>query len=238
MRRPVEYFSLNAAATLAALFLGTAFLGGCADKPGGTIPYHVQNFGTPDAPPPVAVNTVYRVAPLDTLKVTVPQASEVAGDYDVDLAGNINLPLVGNVKAADLTVPELQRSIATSLARYVKQPQVFVGVKASSRQHITVDGAVRQPGIFPLSNETTLIETIAMAHGADENANIHRVAIFRQINGHREAAAFDLERIRRGLDPDPKVYIGDIVIVDGSKNKELTRQLLQAIPLASIFRPF
>jgi polysaccharide export outer membrane protein len=70
-----------------------------------------------------------------------------------------------------------------------------------------------------------------------EDANARRVAIFRTINGKREAAAFDLVSIRRGEAEDPSVYPGDVIIVDGSSVKDLQKRLLQSIPLLAIFGP-
>ena len=76
-----------------------------------------------------------------------------------------------------------------------------------------------------------------MAKGTDDNANPRRIAIFRQIQGQRMAAAFDLTSIRRGSAEDPKVYSGDIIIVDGSNIKQIQREILQSLPLLSIFNP-
>ena len=77
-----------------------------------------------------------------------------------------------------------------------------------------------------------------MAKGTSEDANPRRVAVFRTIGGQRQAAAFDLTAIRRGEMPDPQIYPGDIVVVDGSAIKAFQKQLLQSTTLFSIFRPF
>ena len=84
----------------------------------------------------------------------------------------------------------------------------------------------------------TLMQAVALAEGTDEFANVRRVAIFRTIDGQRQAASFDLLSIRRGQVPDPAVYSGDIVVVDGSANKQAMKKFFQAFPLLSIFRPF
>ena len=76
---------------------------------------------------------------------------------------------------------------------------------------------------------TTLIQAIASAGGVSENGNPRRVAIFRQIGGQRQAAAFDLTSIRRGEAPDPQVYAGDIIVVDGSATKAAQRQILNTL---------
>jgi polysaccharide export outer membrane protein len=67
---------------------------------------------------------------------------------------------------------------------------------------------------------------------------MHRVAVFRTIDGQRQAAAFDLVSIQRGEMKDPPIYSGDIVIVDGSANKAAMQKVFQAFPLLSIFRPY
>jgi len=47
-----------------------------------------------------------------------------------------------------------------------------------------------------------------------------------------------LTSIRRGEAPDPQIYPGDIIVVDGSSLKATQRQIFQSIPLLSIFTPF
>jgi len=54
----------------------------------------------------------------------------------------------------------------------------------------------------------------------------------------RLLAAFDLVSIRRGEMPDPKVYAGDIVVVDGNSVKALYRQILGTLPAVALFGPF
>ena len=70
-----------------------------------------------------------------------------------------------------------------------------------------------------------------------EDANARRVAVFRTISGKRQAAAFDLTSIRRGEAPDPEIFPGDIIVVDGSRVKAVQKQILQSIPLLAIFGP-
>lgn len=224
---------------LVALVVAVALLlSGCAGKRGGPIPYEAE-LGAPDRPSVVALEDDYKISPLDTLKISVFQVPDLSGDFEVDLTGHIALPLVGNVRAADLTTAELDQRLTQKLGeKYLQSPDVAVGVKSSSTRVVTVDGSVRQPGVFPVTGQMTLLQVIAMARGADENANPRRVAVFRQIKGQRMAAAFDLTSIRRGQMEDPKIYSGDIVVVDGSSVKAMQRELLNAIPILSVFRPF
>ena len=211
----------------------------CADKRGGPIPYNVESFGTPDAPKVVPLEQNYRIAPLDTLSIKVFKMADLTGDYEVDLTGKISMPLIGEVPAVELTTAELDQRLTAKLGeKYLENPDVSVGIKSSTRRNVTVDGSVGKSGSYAVNGPTTLIQAIAAAGGVSENGNPRRVAIFRQIGGQRQAAAFDLTSIRRGEAPDPEVYAGDIIVVDGSATKAAQRQILNSLPILSIFRPF
>lgn len=235
MRRAGQ-FQLHCAAAAAV----AATVAGCAETRGGSIPYGVSGFGAPDPPSAVALDSGYRIAPMDTLSVRVFGMDSITGEYQVDLRGNVSLPLIGDVTAMNLTPVQLDDLLTRKYGeKYLENPDISVGIKESAGRSVTVDGAVRRGGIFPALGPMTLMQAVALAGGIDqETANPRRVAVFRTINGKRQAAAFDLVSIRRGEMQDPPVYSGDIVIVDGSGIKEAQKRLFQAVPLLNIFRPF
>jgi len=225
-------------AALLTIFPIAMLLTACADKPGGPIPYNVSDFGVPDAPELVPLEAGYRIAPMDTVSVKVFRMPDLSGDYEVDLAGHISMPLIGEIAAYDLTTAQLDDALTRKLGeKYLENPDVSVGIKASTRRSVTVDGAVARSGSYPVHGPMTLMQAVAAAGGAREDANVRRVAIFRSISGQRQAAAFDLQAIRRGEAKDPSVFPGDIVVVDGSSIKALQKQIFQTVPLLSIFRP-
>lgn len=231
-RRPWRARLAIAAAALLAL-------SACGSTRGGSIPYNVQDFGVPDTQTAMVLDENYQIAPLDTLKVNVFQVNDLSGNYEVDLTGHIAMPLIGNVKAVDMTTAQLQASLEARLGEsYLRDPDVTVGIAKSAGSNITVDGSVVNPGVFPVNGRITLIQAIAMARGTDPSANERRVAVFRQIDGQRMAAAFDLVDIRRGEEPDPVIYRGDIIIVDGSKTRQAFQDVLRSMPLVNIFTPF
>lgn len=221
--------------TLSPLFLLSA---ACADKPGGPIPYNVSDFGVPDSPEVAPLEAGYKIAPMDTVTVKVFKMPDLTGEYEVDLAGHISMPLIGEITAYDLTTAQLDDALTRKLGeKYLENPDVSVGIKASTRRSVTVDGAVTRSGSYAVNGPMTLMQAVAAAGGASEDANLRRVAIFRSISGQRQAAAFDLQAIRRGEAKDPPIYAGDIVVVDGSSIKALQRQIFNSVPLLSIFRP-
>lgn len=221
------------------LALATILLAsGCADSRGGSIPYD-RPLAMPDEQKFQSLPEQYKIAPMDMLTIKVYSAADLSGDYLVDLAGHISLPLVGEVEAVNLTTAELDEKLTRVLGqKYFENPDVAVAIKQSTAHVVTVDGAVQSGGQFPVNGPLTLIQAVSLAKGTTEDANARRIAVFRTVGGQRQAAAFDLTAIRRGQAPDPQIYPGDIVVVDGSSIKAAQKQILQSIPLLSIFRPF
>ena len=213
-------------------------LAGCADTRGGSIPYD-KPLAAPDETKFQTLESDYKIAPMDKLGIKVFKMDDLSGDYVVDLAGNISLPLIGELKAANLTTAQLDDQLTQKLsAKYLEHPDVSVAIKSSTAHVVTVDGAVREGGSFPVGGPISLIQAVSLAKGTTEDANARRVAVFRTIGGQRQAAAFDLTSIRRGEAPDPQIYPGDIIVVDGSAIKAAQKQIFQSFPLLSIFRPF
>jgi polysaccharide export outer membrane protein len=229
------------AASPLCMLLCLVAVSGCQSTRGGPISYDVPpTFQAPDAPRAQTIGADYRIATGDLLNMTVFQVEALSKDYRVDLAGNVAVPLIGDVPAVGRTTDELRRDIATRLgARYLRNPDVTVSVKESTNNNITVEGGVRRPGLFPVTGPMTLIQGIAVAGGIDPTqGNARRLAIFRRIQGQRMAAAFDLVSIRRGEMPDPEIYPGDIIVVESNSRRGLMQDILQAIPVFSLFRPF
>lgn len=199
--------------------------------PGDFVAPDVETLEVPAGP--------QRIGPLDKLRITVFQVEELSGEFQVDANGRINFPLIGTVEAQGRTSNELAQQIGERLSqRYLRSPNVQVAITEATAQTITVDGAVRQPGVIPIRGTTTLMRAVALARGTAEDANTGRVVVFRTINGERMAAAFDLRRIRRAEAEDPVIYGNDIVVVAGSNTRTLFRDIISAVPILGIFRPF
>ena len=180
--------------------------------------------------------TDYRVAPMDVLEVTVYDAPNLSRPAQVSASGYISLPLIGDVKATGKTTDQLQTDIASRLRKDLMQsPQVFVTVKEYNSQRVTVDGAVKEPGVFPLKGKTTLVEAVAQAGGLSEMGSPSSVYVLRQVDGKKMAARFDLNEIRKGQKQDPVMRAGDIVMVDESGSKVMFKNLQAMTGFTGIF---
>ncbi len=176
----------------------------------------------------------YKVGPQDVLDITVFQAPELTRVIQVSEAGTINLPLAGEVVTSGHTAAEVERILASRLgARYLKSPQVTVFVKEYNSQRVTVEGAVKKPGVYPLRGHDTLLQAIARAEGLDRDTASSNVVVFRTDNGVRSAMRFDIGDIRSGGMQDPPIQAGDVIVVDDSMAKSAFQIFVKMLPLGS-----
>jgi len=181
----------------------------------------------------------YKIGALDTIDVNVYQEPELSAKaIEVDSTGNLSLPLIGSVKANGKTSSQLSSEIATALAQhYLKNPLVTVTVASSASQKVTVGGEVNGPGVFEIKGPTSLLQTLALAKGPTKTAQLNQIVVFRNINGQRMGAVFDIRAIGAGRAPDPQILGNDIVIVGFSPARSLWNDILSTVPVLNVFRP-
>lgn len=193
---------------------------------------------------PAAMSNVapeeYRIGPLDALDITVLQEPELSTKAaPVDAFGNVNLTLIGDVRASGKTASALANEIASRYSeQYLKNPQVSVVVAKPVAQKVVVQGEVIEPGIYPIEGPTTLLGALSLAKGETQLAALNDVVVFRNVNGQRSGAVFDIRQIRSGQAPDPQIRSNDMIIVGYSGGRRAWRDIMSAMPILRIFQPF
>jgi polysaccharide biosynthesis/export protein len=182
----------------------------------------------------------YRIGAQDLLQVSVFGVKDLDKDVRVNSNGQISLPLVGAVMAGGRTIPELEAELAKKYAEgYLQKPQVTVFIKEFTSQRITVEGAVKKPGIFPITGRTSLLQAIALAEGVDDKiADLGGIVVMRQVGGRKQAAVFDLRQVRKGNIEDPQLYGDDVIVVEQSGSKTAFRRFIESVPALGIFAWF
>lgn len=187
----------------------------------------------PDRADVVAADRPYLIGPYDKLIIDVFGIEELSKkEVQTDASGRISFPLAGVIEAAGKTPAEVERELVTRLkGAYVRDPQVTVNLKETVSQVVTVDGEVKEPGLYPVIGRMTLMRAVATAKGTAELAKLDDVVIFRTVKGQPYAALYNLGAIRRGAYTDPDIFANDVVVVGDSKARRLFRDLLQVAPL-------
>lgn len=174
----------------------------------------------------------------DLLEITVFNVPELSKSLQVAETGTINFPLLGAVAVAGKTARQVEQDIAARLgAEYLQNPQVTVYVKENNSRNITISGAVRAPGVYPLETRTSLLQAIAIAGDFDESAEPN-VLILRGPGGGQSAARFDIRKIQKGQMADPILRAGDRVVVGESAIKKGFNTILKSMPLVGAASAF
>jgi len=177
---------------------------------------------------------VYRIAVGDTLDVNVFRQPDLSRSVDVDGAGQILLPLVGAMPAAGKTVRDLEGEITRVLrAKYLQSPQVSVSIKDAVGQRVTVEGAIKRPGVVTARGQMTLLRVLAESSGFTETADQTAVTVFRQTDKGRVVLRYDANAIRVGQAPDPVIMGGDTIVVDDSMGKTAWKQFRDVLGVAA-----
>lgn len=172
------------------------------------------------------------IGPLDTIQVDVFNVPDLSREMQVDASGRISMPLAGTIDARGKTAGELATAIEQALrGRYVRNPEVTINIKSSVSQVVTVDGQVVEPGLYPVTNQMTLMRTIASAKGLSEFARQEDVVILRTVDGRKMAGLYNLGAIRRGTYDDPPIYANDVIVVGDSPQRRLFRDIVSLAPL-------
>jgi polysaccharide biosynthesis/export protein len=124
--------------------------------------------------PPDTVRPNYVLGTNDQVLVRAPEAEEInEKPFRIDAEGNINMPLLGRVHAAGLTVQELEGDLVRRLREYIREPQVIITVVQFRSEPVFFVGAFRAPGIYPLQGRRTLVEMLTAIGGLQPNASRH-----------------------------------------------------------------
>jgi len=168
----------------------------------------------------------YLIGSQDVLKITVFEYPDLTTEARVSEDGKITFPLLGEVKAKNLTARQVEKGIAEKLvaAKIIKVPQVSVFVQQQRGRKVTIIGEVVKPGQYEIAGPTTLLDTISLALGMTPNAG-YQLTVFR-----KETAADGTVKTKKiPVDVDRLLSGGDL-----SQNFELQNADVIYVP-KSIF---
>ncbi|MCW5691683.1 MAG: polysaccharide export protein [Pseudolabrys sp.] len=123
-----------------------------------------------------ATNQPYTLHTNDQLHVQVYNEQTITGDYTVDGAGYLSIPVAGRVKASGLTVEQLERRIAARLNGAILK-DARVNIQISTYAPFYIRGEVKKPGEFPYKPGLTVADAVALAGGYTYRANENRVLV-------------------------------------------------------------
>jgi polysaccharide export outer membrane protein len=138
-------------------------------------------------------------------------AAEFALQYTVGQDGTINVPMIGEIKAAGMTSTQLERTIQNRLMaeKIFTRPTVIISI-ANVARYVSVSGGVRAPQRLPWNTDLTLSSAIGNCGGLGDFSNGKGIRIIREA---KVFGLFNLKEIQKDPAKDPKLLPGDQVVV-------------------------
>lgn len=196
----VRFDVLSSLRIVAAIALAMAF----ALSPATAQDAMVKTAALAPAPQSAAVDDEhYTLGSGDKVKITVYGEDDLGGEFTIDGSGHIQLPLVGQVKAAGLSLHQFVASVKVALQNgYLNDPKV--NAQVVNYRPFYIIGEVNKPGEYPYENGLTVLRAVALAGGYTYRANDNRVYV-RRVN--------DSDENSMPADSKTRINPGDIVRV-------------------------
>lgn len=116
---------------------------------------------------PAASDAVHQLGPRDLVQIKVYQQPDLTQEIRIDDDGTVTLPLVGQVRAAGMTVEAFSRDLTARYKEFLFNPEITVFVKEYHKREIEVSvlGEVARPGFYHFPAGSTLLDVIAQVGG-------------------------------------------------------------------------
>lgn len=198
---------------------------------------YLQNRGFEEGRPTKVVNKSepYLLQPNDVISVKVKSATDskvsdifnitdenigtfstpgnlYMDGYSIDNSGRVNLPILGSLKIAGLTVEAAQDSIQNRANKYLNQATALVKLVSFK---ITVLGEVKNPGYhYVFNNQVTILEALGLAGDLTNFGNRENIKLIRPVQNGSEVTMVDLTDSRLLSSPYFFLMPNDVLYVE------------------------
>lgn len=115
------------------------------------------------------------IGPGDVLRLRIWREPDMSGDFQVASNGRVILPRLGELDVASMPADSLQTVLTERFKVYLNNPSIEILLL----RRVTITGAVRTPGVYPLDPTMTISDAIALAGGPAPDGKRDKVEIRR-----------------------------------------------------------
>lgn len=158
----------------------------------------------------------YLIGAKDLIEVQVLEHPDLRQEVRVSERGVINLPLIGEVRVAGLSVESITRRLTEAFSEFIYTPKVQVTIREYHQREVNILGEVQRPGVFQIAGRKTLLEMLTLAGGLrDTRAN--QATVIRRVPGDAagQTIVVNIDRLLSGNYPDENIVLeeGDTVYI-------------------------
>jgi polysaccharide export outer membrane protein len=165
----------------------------CGCTPGANLPL-IANYQTEG----------YLLGGGDQIRIITFGEDQLTGDFRVNDEGNVALPLVGVIKAADMTPAQVAGEISSTLRAKHLITDPSVAVEVASYRPVFVLGEVAKPGQYAFQPGMTMLTAVAVAGGFTYRGVHDYAGVVRTVDG---------KAIQGKITPSSFVAPGDVINV-------------------------
>jgi len=157
----------------------------------------------------------YVIGAEDILYIHVWREEALSRTVPVRMDGYISLPLIHEIRAAGLTPLQLKEELTRRLKEFIENPNVSVIVMEANSFKVYVSGQVRNPGVYRLRSETTILQIIPMVGGFTDWANQKKILVIRKEDGKEKRFVINYKSLMKGENLESNLILkaGDTIIV-------------------------
>ena len=139
-----------------------------------------------------------RLVPVIFLEISVWRDENLSRELIIPPDSIISFPLIGGIDVRGLSVAEIRSIITKKLAEYIPDASVSVMLKEINSLNVYVIGQVNNPGIFPITLETRVMQALSQAQGLTPFASERDIHILRYKKEGTEKIGFDYKEVLKG----------------------------------------
>jgi polysaccharide export outer membrane protein len=173
----------------------------------------------------------YRFFPGDEVEISIFSAPELSRNATIGPDGRLALPLIGAVRAADLTAEELHDILVSAYAAHLRMPELTVTPRTYASRQVFVGGEVARPGIYEMPANIDAFQAIALAGGFLPSAHRSDVLVLSRAGGQTSVTEVDLtmRAVRSGLPGAQALQRYDVVYVPRSRISQVNLFMQQYV---------
>lgn len=177
----------------------------------------------------IALDDVYLLGPGDLIDIDVFNVPEYSGELQILANGNVNLPAVGQLEIAGLSLSQAEQAIGDIYRDRVRYPQITVSLLTPRQLRIAISGEIHRPGVYTMpvgeaGQFPTLVNAIQLAGGITQSADVQQVRVQRNVaNAQVQQVTSDLSALlqKGDLRQDIPLRDGDAITITQADDIDL-----------------
>ena len=153
----------------------------------------------------------------DILEIQLVGQSNYIQDFPVKRDGSINLPDIGKINIAGLSISQASKLIKSKINLAFIGTEAFISLSNIRDVNILVSGNAQNPGIYTLSGNSNILHALSVSGGINKYGSLREINLIRDNEVVESLDLYDL-LINGEYDLKKRLRSGDVIFVEPRKN--------------------